>query len=314
VSNDAIKQINLAWLSGKVITIDTSIYLYRFLGEDALMENIYIMISLFRYYNITPIFVFDGKSPIEKAKLLEKRYDDKASAEYKYNELKNELCFCESNKKKELLFIMQTLKKKFVRLKKIDIKKVQELMDAYNIIYIVADGESDQLCSKLVQKKVAYACLSEDMDMFVYGCPRVLRYLSLVNETVVIYYLDKILYDLNIPFKEFKEICVVSGTDYNLTSNKNNLYKTLEYYKQFKSTDLSNKNIDFYTWLEDTSDYIDNIYTLYNSYNLFHTNNIQLNIKKLKIINERKLNIDIDMDIDMDKVKELMEPDGFIFM
>lgn len=314
VSKDSIKQINLAWLSGKVITIDTSIYLYRFIGEDALMENIYIMISLFRYYNITPIFVFDGKSPIEKAKLLEKRYDDKVHAEYKYNELKSKLCLCESSKKKETLFVMQSLKKKFVRLKKSDIKKVQDLMDAYNIIYIVADGESDQLCSKLVLKKVAYACLSEDMDMFVYGCPRVLRYLSLLNETVVIYYLDKILSDLNIPFKEFKEICVISGTDYNLTSNKNNLYKTLEYYKQYKSIDLSNDNIDFYTWLDDNSDYIENIYTLYNTYNLFHTNNIELNIKKLKMINKRKLNMKLDMDVDMYKVKELMEPEGFIFL
>ena len=46
--------------------------------------------------------------------------------------------------------------------------------------------EADELCAKLVVKK-AFACLSEDMDMFVYGCPKVLRYLSLLNETVVVY-------------------------------------------------------------------------------------------------------------------------------
>ena len=62
----SLVKIRLKELSGKVIVIDTSIYLYRFLGEGLLLENMYIMISLFRYYNITPIFILDGKSPIEK--------------------------------------------------------------------------------------------------------------------------------------------------------------------------------------------------------------------------------------------------------
>ena len=71
-----------------------------------------------------------------------------------------------------------------------------------------------------------YACLSEDMDLFIYGCPRVLRYLSLLNEIVVIYYLDTILKDLDISFIEFKEICILSGTDYNYsTNNATEVYK-----------------------------------------------------------------------------------------
>ena len=70
VSQNAIKQTKLSELSGKVIAVDTSIYLYRFLAEGALLENMYTMISLFRYYKIIPIFVFDGKAPIEKKKLL----------------------------------------------------------------------------------------------------------------------------------------------------------------------------------------------------------------------------------------------------
>jgi len=313
VSKNAIKKLNLGWLAGKVIVIDTSIYLYRFLGEEALMENMYIMISLFRYYNITPIFVFDGKAPVEKNKLLEKRSDDKIIAEKKYNNLKEDLINCKSNEKKdEITNSMQSLKKKFIRLKRTDIQKVQELMDAYNIIYIVADGESDELCAKLVIKRLAYACLSEDMDMFIYGCPRVLRYLSLINETVVIYYLDQILYELRIPFKEFKEICVISGTDYNLSSNKTNLYKTLEYYNSYKSLILSNvKKKDFYTWLEENTNYIQNIYEVYNAYNLFQTDNIQLNyIKIFKILKTPKFKNEINMD----KVKELLKPEGFIFL
>ena len=71
--SNSIKQISLHDLRNKRIVIDTSIYLYRFLGEKALLENFYLMISIFREHNIIPLFVFDGKPPKEKYDLLEKR-------------------------------------------------------------------------------------------------------------------------------------------------------------------------------------------------------------------------------------------------
>ena len=42
--------ITLFQLKGKVITIDISIYLYRFKSIDKLMENMYILCSLMCYY------------------------------------------------------------------------------------------------------------------------------------------------------------------------------------------------------------------------------------------------------------------------
>jgi 5'-3' exonuclease len=62
-SNTSIQATHLSQLSGKRIAIDTSIYLYKFSGEGTLMESFYSMITIFRYYNITPLFVFDGKPP-----------------------------------------------------------------------------------------------------------------------------------------------------------------------------------------------------------------------------------------------------------
>ena len=58
---NCISRINLKDLENKVIVIDTSIYLYRFASDDTLIENIYLMVSLFKQNNITPIFIFDGK-------------------------------------------------------------------------------------------------------------------------------------------------------------------------------------------------------------------------------------------------------------
>ena len=85
------KIISLKELSGKTIVIDISIYLYRFAKENTLIENIFLMISIFHYYHITPIFVFDGKPPIEKRDLLIQRIKDKKAAEKEYNVLKEKL-------------------------------------------------------------------------------------------------------------------------------------------------------------------------------------------------------------------------------
>ena len=86
-----INKIPLNDLRGKKIAIDTSIYLYRFMGENALLENFYLMISIFREYNIIPLFVFDGKPPKEKNDLLKKRKEEKTIAQKKYIELEQTL-------------------------------------------------------------------------------------------------------------------------------------------------------------------------------------------------------------------------------
>ena len=88
---ESIKNIQIAELSGKKIAIDISIYAYKYESNDSLIENIYIMLSIFRQNNITPVFVFDGKPPTEKKALLEKRREDKKEAEQEYNILKKKL-------------------------------------------------------------------------------------------------------------------------------------------------------------------------------------------------------------------------------
>ena len=56
-----------------------------------LIENFYVMCSLFKKYNITPIFVFDGKPPVEKQKELENRKKERYIAKQKYEDLLNKL-------------------------------------------------------------------------------------------------------------------------------------------------------------------------------------------------------------------------------
>jgi hypothetical protein len=117
------------------------------------------------------------------------------------NELKNKLQIntnMEESEKQEIMNNMDMLKRKFVNVSKSDIENIKDLIRAYGATYYDAPGEADELCAMLTIKGKVWACLSEDMDMFVYGCPRVLRYFSLLNHTVVIYNLNEILNNLGI--------------------------------------------------------------------------------------------------------------------
>ena len=226
---DSIRCMNMADLSGKRIAVDISIYLYKYETENALLENMYVMLSIFRYYNIIPIFIFDGKPPIEKKALILKRKEDKTEAQEEYMILKNVLETTNDDddiEKQNIIIAMEQLKKQFVQINKEKIEKVKCLIRAYGATYYDAPGEADELCALLVIKKKVWACLSEDMDLFVYGCTRVLRYFSLISHTVVLYYTKGILDELNITQKEFKEICVISGTDYNTNNDNNNINLT----------------------------------------------------------------------------------------
>jgi len=87
-ASQSIKLCNLSELSGKKIAVDISIYMYKFASDGTLIENIYLMLSLFKHYNIIPIFIFDGNPPEEKKQLLQKRKKDKKQAEKEFKGIK----------------------------------------------------------------------------------------------------------------------------------------------------------------------------------------------------------------------------------
>lgn len=310
-ASSSIKLCRLAELSGKKIAIDISIYMYRFASEDNLIENMYLMLSIFRHYNIIPIFVFDGKPPPEKRELLQKRKEDKQEAEEEFNRLKKSL---EINKdmddsdKQEIIYNMDMLKKQFVSINKSDIETVKNLIRYYGATYYDAPGEADELCAMLTIKDKVWGCLSEDMDMFVYGCPRVIRYFSLLNHTAVIYDLKGILSNLGVSQKELREICVLSGTDYNFEcddDNNHTLTETLKYYKKYHK---SKSTIGFYEWImENYENYIKDYDVLMKIYNMFDLTQNHYNIKvfeKIRIVNGP---------IMKDDIKNILKTDGFLF-
>ena len=149
------------------------------------------------------------------------------------------------------------------------------------------------------------------MDMFVYGCPIVIRYLSILNHNAVLYDMKKILQELGITHKELREICVISGTDYNIRNddkNALNLYRTLKLFKKYHKQKSSNEFDCFYDWINANNYFIIDIDLLIKIYNMFDlTNRDHLNLKvfdHIKITNGPILK---------KEMKEILMQDGFIF-
>jgi flap endonuclease-1 len=313
----SIKIVHLSELAGKKIAIDISIYMYKYASENTLIENIYLMLTIFRYYNIIPVFIFDGKPPVEKKELLLKRKEEKIEAKKEFDNLKKQLESnnVDENEKQEIIQTMDSLKKNFVSISKNDIENVKTLIRAYGATYYDAHQEADELCAMLSIKEKVWGCLSEDMDMFIYGCPRVLRYLSLLNHTFVLYDTKKILNKLEMNQYDLSEICVISGTDYNFSNKQReyNLFTTLKYFNKYKkinkNAEIKKEYYGFYNWLLENTNYLESynneLYKINYSMFCFNDYDYLKEFENIKIANKNKIISD---------VKELLKRNGFIFV
>jgi 5'-3' exonuclease len=158
----------------------------------------------------------------------------------------------------------------------------------------------------MVKSGIAWACISDDMDMFLYGCNRVIRHISLLNHTAVLYDVDMILKDLKMREETFRQIMVLSGTDYNINMDTN-LYETMKWFDEYnkyllKNKDLSNKN--FYEWLDGNTKYIKNKELLVKSYELFLIENYDFSDVPTEFIRK---------EINMEILKTILFKEGFIF-
>ena len=258
------KRIQLSDLSDKKIVIDTSIYMYKFKMNGDLFDNFYLLCMLLLEKSILPVFVFDGPKSFYKRHTLETRHKNKVQAMQKIKNNEN------TNKS-----IYKSVKNKAMRITLDDINVVKELLNTLGIMYIDAPYEADEICAKLVLDKKVYACLSDDTDMFAYGCSKILTNIDLFHETVTLYSMSQILRNLRISQTTFRELCILSGTDYNKSYGSMKLH--YHRYQEYKQKKLKK---GYLQWLFDNG-YINAIIYLskiYLKYDLYASNFNELKV------------------------------------
>jgi 5'-3' exonuclease len=224
-----------------VIAIDVLLYIHKYKFS---CDNIYVafinQIIKFLQNKIIPLYVIDGKAPIEKEKSIKQRFNKKNKINDKIELLKNQL----TNDNVDI----EAIKKKIEKLMKsninIDSNLINNLINLFNIFnvpFIRATGEADVLISDLYKKNVISLCLSEDTDLLTFGCKKIIK---IYKKQIYEYDLDLILQNMEINYNQFVEICILLGCDYLQTNLKLNVFDIIESYKNntiFQN--LSNKYI-----------------------------------------------------------------------
>ena len=99
-----------------------------------------------------------------------------------------------------------------ITLNSIDFHIVKNLFIKYNLSYITAINEADELCA-LMNKLYNYPVMSEDMDLFVYGTTIIIKNPNFYKETIDIYNTKAIINSLNIlSINHFQSPVVTAST------------------------------------------------------------------------------------------------------
>jgi 5'-3' exonuclease len=187
---------------------------------------------------------------------------------------------------------------------------VKTVLDAFGVSYFESPCEADHLCAYLTTKvehdKQIY-CVSDDMDMFIYGSRYIIRNINISNKTLWYYDRNKVLDELELTSKELQEILILSGTDYNLDTNTS-LSETIKWFQSYKKIiKKENAGISFYDWLVENTKYIKEYDKLITVYNYF-------TIDYLKIFENYNVELIQKKEKDENKIKEIMIEEGFIFL
>lgn len=294
---------------GWKVAVDASIFMYRYKEQGVLLENMFNMVNMMKKNDIVPCFVFDGKPPEEKKAMLNARRNDRETAANEYNKIATllesdmEMSVDERKKNEERL---ETLKHKMTRITCNDLTNVKRLLDGMGVVWVEARGEADLLCAKLCIKRFVNACLSDDMDMFVYGCPVVWRHLSILQESVVSYDLNVICECLGMSKAQLTEVCVASETDYSYgTDRKTNLHASMKLMKRYIN---SGSKDGFYEWLDSNTDYVSDMYALYAQLAMFDTRYVYVDTKVFGKRGSLKFKTSDD-----DIIREVLEEENFFF-
>ena len=240
-SSESIETTALYSLSGKKVAIDTSIFLYKSLSnyrhngdylknkEGKIVSHLVgIFYKTIQYlsFGITPIYIFDGKPPIEKKDLLIER-----SKKAEENKILSETVTDPEEALKH--------EKSSIRVKKHHIDDIKQLLDLMGVSYIHPEGEAEAYASELCRIGYVDYVVTEDMDTLVYGCPRMIR--NCLDKTikrkdvVSVISLENVLKNFNMSMEEFIDMCILCGCDYCPTIPKVGTIRSFNYIQNYKT-------------------------------------------------------------------------------
>jgi len=201
---------------GITVAIDISILIYQVViairnsGSDLTNSAGEISSHILGLFNktinlldrgIIPVYVFDGKPPSLKSKILDARKQVKQKALEKL-----EVAQSTEEKIKYL--------KRSVTINKEQMEQCKELLEAMGVPFITAPEEADSQLAWLCKTGRVDAVITEDMDILTFGSPKIIRNLTSMVKKPIEINLENVLTTLGLNQDQFIELCMLFGCDY----------------------------------------------------------------------------------------------------
>lgn len=214
-----IEEVEQNIISGQVVAVDASNWLYKYMttttrftstesytnSEGVKLPNLLGVpkgIKKFIKYNVTPVFVFDGKPNDLKAGEIKRRKKIKKEAEEKAKKSTNKIDKSKYQSRSQ-------------KLNDDVISTTKELLDCFSVPYITAPQAAEAQTSYMAKSDEFNAALTEDYDSIVFGAPITIRQYTTGDKTIEKMSLDKTLNSENITYKQLILATILCGTDYN---------------------------------------------------------------------------------------------------
>ncbi len=225
--------VKLEYLNGKSIAIDAYNALYQFLAiirkpdgtplkdRDGRITS-HLSGLLYRTSNLVEkgikvIYVFDGKPPVLKEVEIKRRMRVKKEALKKYDRAL----------RKGDIERARVYAQAISKIKDYMAEDSKTLLTLMGIPWVQAPSEGEAQAAHLVKREDSTYCASQDYDSLLFGAPRLVRNVTITGRRKLprkksyievlpeIIKMDEALKKLDITHKQFVDIGILVGTDYN---------------------------------------------------------------------------------------------------
>ena len=230
VAPNAVKEISMESLRGTTISIDVPIFMYKFtyINPTDPLEGFRMQLETFKNLEITPIYVFDGKTaPVKEPEMIKRRemkrkaVDNLAEAEQNYKEKKAKIDPTDfTSNIGDLVDACNQFEKAKKKVQSVPTKASYIQLEKYftenNVQWMQAKNDAEKTCANLVSSGKAFAVVSEDFDTLPYLCGMGIKGKLITGfgkETMKEYDLEQLLSTIKMNQNQFIDFCILSGCD-----------------------------------------------------------------------------------------------------
>ncbi|KAI9008180.1 PIN domain-like protein [Gaertneriomyces semiglobifer] len=232
---------HISKFAGKTLVVDTYVWLHRGVFTCALelatgqattkyVDYCMRQVRLLTAHDVRPILVFDGGSLSMKSGTETQRRKRREDSLRKAHS-----CLQNGQKTKANEYFQQC-----VNVTPHMAYELIKVLKAEGIEYIVAPYEADAQLAYLVKEGLADAAITEDSDLLVFGCPKVLTKLDKEGNLVEIRIDDfgRVPGLESWTLRRFRQMCILSGCDYLESPHGIGLKKAFTFLKHKYAEDV----------------------------------------------------------------------------